>query len=633
MGLATGALRQGFWQKGGLTSVEKMGRFRTETPDFSRWTPWQRDLALACLVSLIVLAIHAFQGFPQLANPGGDNDSVMRMVEVLDWLFGQGWYDMHQYRMGPPGGFIMHWSRFVDVPIAAIILAGKALTGSLTVGEVAASILWPALLLAVAIFLLIRLVRRFGNESTILPAVFIGGVSLYETPLFQTNALDHHNVQLVLILALISLLLAMPSRPMAAAGAGVTAALSLVVGMETVPYVAVAGAVVAIEFLLRGREQRASIAAYGAAFGLVSLFSFFATIPPHLWGAPRCDAFTSPQASVALLSGAGIVVIALVPACFRTTRARLVSLAGLGLAIGLLLLLAFPECLAPPFAHLDPRLKSFWLDAVSEAQSFLDVLRREPSKAPFFYATPFIAIMVLAQRIWKGGFGRSEAIFASFLLMATGVTLWELRGSFFSIPFAVVPLAAWVGELRSRASADGRPWASLKPILAWLASCNLVWGASMASAATLFDKPHPAGKPQSACYAAADYAKLASLAPGTVLAISNLGSSILRYTPHRVLAGPYHRDVEGNLATMDAFEAAPSKAEAILRRYRVTIVAYCPGNVETKDYDHIAPDGLSAVISAGRLPAWLTPVAGTETDAIRLYRVTLSGPTKNTGAG
>lgn len=612
--------------------MEKRGPFRLAMSGFDTWVPWRRDLALACLVSLVVLCIHGMQGFPRLADSGGDNDSVMRMVEVLDWLSGQGWYDLHQYRMGPPGGFIMHWSRFVDVPIAAIILAGKALTGSLAVGEAAASIIWPTLLLVAAMFLLIRLVCRFGSRMALLPTLFIGGISLYETPLFQTNALDHHNVQLVLVLTLISCLIAMPSRPAAGAGAGMMAALSLVVGMETVPYVAVAGMIVALDFLLRGPEQRYSLAAYGAAFGAVSLVSFFATIPPDLWGAPRCDAFTSPQASVALLSGAGVMGIALVPACCRTIRTRLVSIALLGVAVALLILLAFPQCLASPYASLDPRLKSFWLDSVTEAQSFLDLLRARPSKAAFFYITPFLAIMVMAQRAWKSGFNRSESIFGAFLLAAFGVTLWELRGSFFSIPFAVVPLAVWIGELRGKAATERRPFATLKPILAWLVSCNVVWGASAAVAETLFDAPDHAGNPENACYAAADYTKLASLAPGTVLAISNLGSSILRYTPHRVLAGPYHRNVKGNLATMNAFEAVPSKAEAILHHYGVTIIALCPGNDETKDYNRIAPNGLSAAISAGRLPAWLTPVEGTGNDALRLYRVAASGPMENPDA-
>ena len=59
------------------------------------------------------------------------NDDIMRLVEVRDWLGGQGWGDLMQYRMGPDGGTLMHWSRLVDAPIAGIIwLAGLFLPAS-----------------------------------------------------------------------------------------------------------------------------------------------------------------------------------------------------------------------------------------------------------------------------------------------------------------------------------------------------------------------------------------------------------------------------------------------------------------------------------------------------------------------
>ncbi|RZM28903.1 MAG: hypothetical protein EOP67_39045, partial [Sphingomonas sp.] len=46
----------------------------------------------------------------------GDTDDNMRLMQVRAWLGGQGWYDLRQYRMNPPLGFNMHWSRIVDQP-------------------------------------------------------------------------------------------------------------------------------------------------------------------------------------------------------------------------------------------------------------------------------------------------------------------------------------------------------------------------------------------------------------------------------------------------------------------------------------------------------------------------------------
>src|SRR5262245_45796229 len=52
----------------------------------------------------------------------GDTDDNMRMMQVRAWLEGQGWYDLRQYRLNPPDGADIHWSRLVDLPIAGLKL-------------------------------------------------------------------------------------------------------------------------------------------------------------------------------------------------------------------------------------------------------------------------------------------------------------------------------------------------------------------------------------------------------------------------------------------------------------------------------------------------------------------------------
>ena len=172
--------------------------------------PWQADLAiaLACLAGLLALA--AATGFPKLSDTAGDNDSLMRLVEVRDLLAGQGWFDLTQYRMGPPGGFVMHWSRLVDAPIAGLILLGQAVSGSRAGGEAFALTAWPLLLAGAAMFLLMRIVRRLAGEAALLPAAVIGAAALQYTGQFMPGSIDHHNVQIVLMLATILLLVEAP---------------------------------------------------------------------------------------------------------------------------------------------------------------------------------------------------------------------------------------------------------------------------------------------------------------------------------------------------------------------------------------------------------------------------------------
>ena len=168
-----------------------------------------RSAATCCLRSrrhYSLLLLHAASGFPTLDALNGDNDSLLRLVQIRDLIGGQGWFDLHQYRMGPDGGFVMHWSRLVDAPIAAIMLAGAAVTGSMATGETVTLIVWPAALMATAIFLLIRIGKTVGDDWAILPRFIIGAAALHFIGIFAPGNIDHHNVQLVLTLAVLAAL-------------------------------------------------------------------------------------------------------------------------------------------------------------------------------------------------------------------------------------------------------------------------------------------------------------------------------------------------------------------------------------------------------------------------------------------
>ncbi len=101
------------------------------------------DAPIAMILAILALVPSVANG--SLTAWPGNNDNMLRLVQIRDLLAGQSWFDYSQYRMGPDGGFIMHWSRIVDLPNAAIILAVEDLTGSQPAGEMVAGIVWPTL--------------------------------------------------------------------------------------------------------------------------------------------------------------------------------------------------------------------------------------------------------------------------------------------------------------------------------------------------------------------------------------------------------------------------------------------------------------------------------------------------------
>ena len=73
-------------------------------------------LSVAVCASLVIVSVLT----GNFGAIGPDGDDVMRLVQVRDLLQGQSWFDLTQSRLGPEGGTLMHWSRLVDLPIAAI---------------------------------------------------------------------------------------------------------------------------------------------------------------------------------------------------------------------------------------------------------------------------------------------------------------------------------------------------------------------------------------------------------------------------------------------------------------------------------------------------------------------------------
>jgi len=588
---------------------------------------WKSDLALALLAALLALAAEAWAGFGSLTNAGGDNDNLLRLVEVRDLLAGQGWFDLHQYRMGLEGGFVMHWSRLVDAPIAAIVLAASALTGSRPLGEDVAQVLWPALLFWGTLFFTVRAARGFAGAAAVAPAIVIGGAGYYFVGVYAPGSLDHHNIQLMLTMASLAWLLEAPARRRAAMFSGVSAALTLAVGMETVPYVATIGVCVSLLFVADAAAERAIARDFGLGFAGVAALVFVTTIPPSAWGAAQCDAFSVVQFVVAAVAGLGLAAIASIEPA-RSWQRRLASLAALAAVIGVVVAALFPQCLASPYANLDPRLKELWLDHVDEAQSLFALLVNDPARVAARYATPLVAIILMALRFRRGGWRRQDSLIAALLVVAFVVGAWQVRGTTFSIALAVIPLSAWIATWRARAETSSSLGAALRLAAVWLVSINPVWTGVAAAASLAFEQDTPTadgGIVDKACETNPTFAPLAGMAATTVLTISNLGTPVIAYSGHRVFAGPYHRDVAGNLLALDAFLGTADNAHAIVEAHRVGLVAVCPGNFETGILTEKAPQGFLAGLLRDSVPDWLEPVGGTKGSPIQLYRVRQAG--------
>ena len=578
-------------------------------------------LILALLGALFVTLTGLRSGDTGIPN----SDDLVRLVEVRDLLAGQNWFDLTQYRLGLDGGTLMHWSRLVDAPIAAIVAVATWITGDTAFAEAVAKIVWPATTAFLALMALMTACARTGNAANRLPVAVIGTVMLWTVGVFGPGSLDHHNIQVALSLWLLALLLP-GTRPVAShAAAGLVAVVMLAIGMEVLPYVATAGAVVSLGFLA-GSVTPVQARAFGATVAISAAGIFLATVAPRNWAASACDAYSSFHLVTGATGGLGLVAASFLS---RNVVTRAAAVAALGLAVVAIVAFAFPHCLENPLASLDPRLRRFWLEGVVETRSLADLLATDPFAIVGLFGMACVAFLVAAV---SSVTGRSlpkgqAAVFAAFLAMGIAVTAWQQRGFTFAAAFAVLPLGFWIGRMRAAMPERRSAVDSLRLAGAWLVSINLVWWiagsqlAALFSSAPTLQEQAAAASPRDYCYSADLYAPLAAEPDGVVLGATDIGASILLYTRHRAIAGPYHRDVAGILFLIDAMLAAPDKAHAMLRGQGVTLVADCVNAADGKDFIAAAPHGFQAVLRGPDRPDWLEPVAATTDGPLVLYRV------------
>ncbi|MCP8896635.1 hypothetical protein KYK29_17045 [Shinella daejeonensis] len=574
--------------------------------------------ALAAIVLVLALSLPFATDYV-----GPDNDDVMRLVMVRDLLAGQGWFDTTQYRLGLAGGTLMHWSRLIDLPIANLVGVFSIVLDQPR-AEALALAVWPALLIVPLLYGIGLAAFRLGGRAAMHASLVLTVLLVLAIGRFDPGAIDHHNVQLVVIALLVAMLLDPAMRARDHGIAGVLAGLAIAIGAETTPLVAVVCLALALRWLVRGAVFRAAAAAFGLALASSVTLVFFATVPPSRYGAVTCDSLSYGFYALAVFGGGALFLLAAL-ASRRPFAGRLLALAAAGGVMAAAVLAIAPQCLANPLDTLDPLLKTFWLSGVVEAQSALAQFRIDPGSLGGFYAPGLLALAVCLWRIRRKDRREAHILLFALILVALAIALIQIRGAIFSNLLSVLPLGLMIADLRRAANAEpensrrglaflGLTLASVPAV--WAIAGMLLPGPSRVRLETALS-----GSVRSSCIDPAAVGAIAAEPAGVVAAASNLGAPILRHSVHRVLSAPYHRNQGGMLTELHIGLSEPGRAEAFLRGAGVTLVALCTVDSQVRDIADAEPDGLYATLLKGVVPAYLDPVGMAAGSALRLYRV------------
>ncbi|HWT12187.1 MAG TPA: AcrB/AcrD/AcrF family protein [Allosphingosinicella sp.] len=547
----------------------------------------------------------------------GDTDDNLRMMQVRALLEGQGWYDLRQYRLNPPYGADIHWTRLVDLPIAALKLTLSPFLGGRIAEQVAVAVA-PLLPMLVAMGALAVVARRLVDGKAFAIAITLVACAGSARGMWAPLRLDHHGWQLAM-LALTLVALTDARRARGGALLGVSTALSLAIGMEMLLYLALAGAVTGLRWIV-DRDEARRLFAYGGALGGGCALAFL-VFASEANRAPVCDALSPVWLSAMAAAGAIAVLLAIVSPASRLWRVAAAAAAGLLLAGAFAL--AWPHCLGR-LEGADPELERLWLDRVREA---MPVWRHGARTAALIVTLPIAGLIGYALRLWTH---RREPerlmLWASVALpaaLAAALLMWQTRAGpaaqLLSIPGATA--LAWAAIVWIR-----RQRLMLVRVVGVVAAFLIVSGLATGYVTQLFpartsDYRRAVNVANGRCPTLAALRPIARQPRGTVLTFVDLGPRLITVTPHDAIAGPYHRNARQILDVMRTWRGNAANARSTVERYRVDYLLICPNLSESTVYRSEAPQGFYAQLVAGKVPPWLQPVALPRNSPYRMWRV------------
>lgn len=562
----------------------------------------------ALLIVTNLSAILAYQ-FP-------DPDDTLRLLQVRDLLAGQAWFDLTQHRIDAVhGGVTMHWSRLVDLPIAAVVLALRWLIGQ-GAAETAALIFVPLATMAVALLLAGRIAWRLIGEEAAGFACLAMALSVPVIEQMRPMRIDHHGWQIVCALAVMNALMA--RRPYLGGWiAGLAMAAWLSISIEGLPLAAAICGVTALRWL-RDRHDRDWFVGtmQGLAVGSAALFAAtrgFADLAQH------CDAISPAHLgafALGALATSGLARLEPLP--------RFAQVTGLGLiaALGAVTLVSFaPSCTTGAFSQLDPLVDTFWYRAVAEGLP----VWQQPAKVVLQVVIPPLVALAACVRLAgrnPGWLRRWWQDYALILGAAFLVSLFVVRAGAVAGALAAVPLGwlvrEWLRSARNLRQPGRRALMMAAMGLALLPAMPL----------TLFAMARPARAASgeivqrvSACRVDLGATAFHRLPAGEILAPLDIGPQLLFATDRAVIATGHHRGAAAMRTTIATFIGPAEAAHATLVARGTRYVAVCPDLVEPRRYAAAAPQGLMAGLLAGRAPGWLEPVVIPNDSGLRVWRV------------
>lgn len=564
-----------------------------------------------------------------------DPDTWLRLTLVRDWLLGGSWYDHRIVSSNSPfGGTVSPWTRPLDLVIAAFT-AIQPESVDISLRLMRASLLLPVLWMVLLVLGIHRAIRAILP----LPSAYaMAGVMLATLPMlwnyFTLGNADHHALLAVLFIwAMGGVLSESPSRRLMVF-TGVLLGLQLWVSVESLMLIALIYSWYGVCWLRGDASKMVSLSWLSSITALTSLLALMIERPWAHWHEPIYD-------SISIVHVFALTLAALFAWGLRIARARCVAyrlgcaMLGGG-AMLVVLALNYPKFLHGPMVDVHPYILSDFLPRISEAKPFYQL---SLATVLSMLLVPGAALALCLGAWWRPAhafYTRDTARMLAFFVLGTLLLyLSQQRWSYYLLPLSIVAVAPFLAALftpehalvAQRWPASGliglTPDAQAKrrmPIT--LAILGLPFVLLLIGSEPELSANAPAD-PTNATYASrllaaqrdSCYRTARALIrsgelqrvlpePSTLLVPTDLGTEILFFTHHQIVASNYHREGAGLAFVWQAEQMTDASAlRAHLATRRIDAMLMCPTVEPTKG------SVLQGYLDGEPLPEWMTRVA------------------------
>jgi len=565
-----------------------MKQFRIIHSIVSMFKPPFRGLT-TCVWAYFVLCYIFFPHSSILYGDLPDTDDYTYLNQTLDWLQGQGWFDNVQYRLSPPEGVRIHFTRIVQLPLALIIMFFKTLGFPWRGAATLAAILWPPI-----VFMGFLSAVRWSSKSflprdwtriTAYITLFTGSL-LFQ---FVMGHVDHHGLESIIIILSFGSIVRMMVAPYEikwALLAGFLLSLSLSIALEVLPWVIALSSFAGLWLVIKGRVAARSGIVFGLALYLSSILFLVAYRAPEQWF----------EADVLAYSVVYVILTASMAICFvgvalatQTGFAWLRYFSGVGLcgAMAALFFSHFPELLAGPYGAADKEIVRLFFKNISEAMPL--VQSNALIAVMVRLLVPLMALGTSLAILYKSKDNDSWPWFFISLLIGVGIisgTFYQVRMINYAYLFGIIPMSVL---LHRGWKYVGEHYRGRRQFLMELFLILLVGPLPMVLVPGMFDgRSLNVGVGMFPVQQARNVCKMMTLElvlrspkfygekPLTIMNTIDTGPELIFRSSHKVMAAPYHTNVRGNKESLAFFSTSdPAEAEAVARRNNIDLVVIC----------------------------------------------------------